>query len=330
MTLTVNQASYCYLHYGDDITNEDYAKLRDCEGMVVFLPTFQPHGRLSDVSLGSYRRGGNVPDALTLLAEFHRRLPAVIFAVEPRRVILSVLEMSTSAALYKIRNTGPFEWVNGDRLALVPPLLGPDHQRVTLPSLDLVLIFPLVVPEPLARELMCKVAAGTLYEYSRRQELPTPPKPDSLNHVTYRGRRVNISAFHTTEDVLEGFLKNLMTVLMFGVHEGLYLLLSFMPQVLSRENRDVFTNTLLQLQNPSRLALGTVRPPFQNPEELDGGPAGVAQPYRDNAYEMLRNYLALTSEIRDLLNLDCFARVVDFNSGTNVVREGELARCARK
>lgn len=319
MTLC-SQSVFCELIIPDHIDRSDYAKLQTCVGMIVLMPTFKPFIKFCDIDYKSYKRGGKDPDFLQLLGEFKSRFYGVIHSVSPRKVTISMFEMADSSSLFNILNTGPFEYDNGDQLVFLPPLI---PNKISLPSIDTELIFPMVLPYEAARELMSKVMAGMFYSYCKNNEIPIHARPPSVDILYYKGKSYNISGFTSNYLLVESYLKNIFTSLMFGVHEGLYILLSAMPNILTRDTTDAFTNTLMQLQSTSRLAVQMIRPPTI-PDRLEEGAI-----FRDNFTEMLSNYLNLIARLHDLLSLRSFAKVCKYNDGTGSVPEKTICRCVR-
>ncbi|AIU39387.1 capsid triplex subunit 2 [Testudinid alphaherpesvirus 3] len=314
---------FCQIEIPASIHADDYARLQKCVGFLVFMPVYKSYATLADIDYNSYRRGGAEPTAMTMLAEYRQRFYGVIQSVTYHRMTISMMELGSSSTSYTIKNTGPFEYGNGDRLCFMPPLLGATIQRLELPSIDTILVFPMVIPSDAAREFMCKIMAGMMYNYCTAHEIEVQEKPASLNSIVFRGKRYDITTFHANHAVTERFLKNLFTTLMLGVHEGLYMLLTLMPSLLTRTTTDVFTSQLLHMQSASRLATQYIRPP------VDPRPIAEAAAFRDTHWEMLVNFLSLIGKLGDLLDFNSFAKVCLYNNDSNIVRDGEVCRCIR-
>ncbi|UEH20525.1 triplex capsid protein 2 [Elephant endotheliotropic herpesvirus 2] len=139
----------------------DVAKLNKIIGAVIPVTKCAP--LISPIDVGLHRHVSHRTDYGKLHMALNMMYPTVLRKLEGNQMVMTPMQ---HGQVYTIRNTGPFSWEVGDRLAIIPPVFSIEHTTIMqTPSWDLML--PIVVPVQVAKEINIRNIVITLMSLNR-------------------------------------------------------------------------------------------------------------------------------------------------------------------
>lgn len=116
---------------------------------------------------------------------------AVLEEVGPDTLVLVKLEPNEQY-LFKNVYKPHFHWDSHCELAVIPPLFGVEQSSVSIQSNDIDLIFPMVVPRPLALMVLQKLLLYNIYASNGLSEEEMLQVSAYTNNISYMGRSYSI------------------------------------------------------------------------------------------------------------------------------------------
>ncbi|QFU14584.1 capsid triplex subunit 2 [Psittacid alphaherpesvirus 5] len=298
-----------------DISRDDEERLNKCVGTILFTSVLKKRIFLHELDARSYGINGRAVDYLTMLNAYRRRFPILVTGALRGELRAIALNVGYPRGL-TVKNTGPYDLLNGDLICLIPPLPGLTP-TIQLSSCDTELVFPMTLPIDAAREIIGKIISSMTYEFCLRNQLQVV-RPVNALRTTYRNRSIELTPAITDGSALQEMMHTLFTSMMFAVHEGVLILLMLMPTLLAGGAVDPFTNALVQMRTATRLSVQLLRPPILDIPDPNRGNG------RNNIFEMLSIWIAMATQLGDALGLKPAIKVCLYHAESTVIKEGEI------
>lgn len=134
----------------------DLGKLNKIVGAVI--PVSRENVLINAGDLGLYSHISPRSDYTKLKLALKAMTPTILKSIQGNQLLLT---KPIHGQLYSIKNTGPFTWEKGDRLAMIPPVFSIQHTSVIqLGNWELIL--PMLVPLEVAKDINIRNIITTL------------------------------------------------------------------------------------------------------------------------------------------------------------------------
>ncbi len=174
---------------------DEIAKMQQRIGCI--LPLASTHGtqNVQGLGLGQVYSLETVPDYVSMYNYLSDCTLAVLDEVSVDSLILTKI---VPGQTYAIKNKYQpfFQWHGTGSLSVMPPVFGREHATVKLESNDVDIVFPMVLPTPIAEEVLQKILLFNVYS---RVVMQAPGNADMLDvhmhlgSVSYLGHHYELA-----------------------------------------------------------------------------------------------------------------------------------------